>query len=61
MSSISEDDAIETLQFVGTGDELNAFVATLEDAGVLVELARSGAVTLTPGAAGLSYDEADNA
>ena len=57
VSSISEHDAIETLQFVGTGDALNAFVVALENAGVLVELARSGAVTLTPGDTGLSYDE----
>jgi len=60
VTSISQNDAIETLQFIGTGDALNTFVAALEDAGVLVELARSGAVTLTPGDTGLSYDDTDN-
>ena len=45
-----------TLQFVGSGESLNTFVAALEDAGALVELARSGAVTMTPGDAGLHYE-----
>jgi len=57
--SVDEDAEVETLQFIGTGDELNTFVATLENAGVLMELARSGAVTMTPGAVGLRYNEAD--
>ncbi|MES1926730.1 acetolactate synthase small subunit [Salinisphaera sp. T31B1] len=60
VDTISDDGEVRTLKFVGAGDELNRFVATLENAGVLVELARSGAVTMTPGAAaGLHYSESD--
>lgn len=45
------------LRYLGEGDGLNTLVATLEDAGILVELARSGAVTMTPGAEGLHYED----
>lgn len=46
-----------TLRYLGEGAGLNTLVATLEDAGVLVELARSGAVTMTPGGEGLQYQD----
>lgn len=52
---IGEEDGLTLLRFMGSGDELNRFVAVLEDAGMLVELARSGAVTMTPGVGGLRY------
>lgn len=52
---ISEDDGLTLLRFLGSGEELNRFVAVLDDAGMLVELARSGAVTMTPGQGGLRY------
>jgi len=55
VTAISEEDGLSTLRFLGTGDELNAFVERLEAADALVELARSGAVTITPGAAGLRF------
>lgn len=52
---LSEDDGLTLLRFLGSGDDLNRLVAILEDAGMLVELARSGAVTMTPGQGGLRY------
>lgn len=60
VTPISEDDGLTTLRFLGTGDALNRFVDALEAQGVLVELARSGAVTITPGAAGLRFREPAN-
>ncbi|WP_109995433.1 acetolactate synthase small subunit [Salinisphaera sp. LB1] len=56
---ISDEEGRTLLRFLGSGDELNRFVAVLEDAGMLVELARSGAVTMTPGTGGLSYHAED--
>lgn len=60
---LSEEDGFTLLRFLGSGDELNSFVAVLEEASMLVELARSGAVSMTPGIGGLRYrleDEQDN-
>ncbi|RJS93843.1 acetolactate synthase small subunit [Salinisphaera sp. Q1T1-3] len=56
---ISEEDGLALLRFLGSGDELNRFIGALESAGLLVELARSGAVTMTPGASVLRYRRAD--
>ena len=56
---LSEADGLTLLRFIGSGDDLNTFVARVESAGLLVELARSGAVTMTPGAAVLRYRSAD--
>ncbi|HET7314106.1 acetolactate synthase small subunit [Salinisphaera sp.] len=56
---IGEEDGLTLLRFLGSGDELNRFVAVLEDAGMLIELARSGAVTMTPGLGGLNYRAED--
>lgn len=53
--TLSRDGNLRTLQFIGSGEALNTFVAALEDADVLVEVSRSGAVTITPGAEGLRY------
>lgn len=52
---ISEKDDHTLLRFLGSGDELNRFVSMLGEAGIIVELARSGAVTMTPGQDGLTY------
>ena len=57
VAEISRHDDLATLRYLGDGAGLNTFVATLEEADVLVELARSGAVTMTPGAEGLHYQE----
>lgn len=54
---VTEKDGLTLLRFLGSGDELNSFVAVLREAGCLVELARSGAVTMTPGSGGLRYRE----
>jgi acetolactate synthase-1/3 small subunit len=53
--TVSRDGGLQTLRFLGPGEALNRFVADLEAAGRLVELVRSGAVTITPGAEGLRY------
>jgi acetolactate synthase-1/3 small subunit len=58
--SVVEKDGLTMLRFLGTGDELNRFVAVLKEAGMLVDLARSGAVPMTPGSGGLRY-RADDA
>ncbi len=55
VAEISRHGDLATLRYLGDGAGLNTFVATLEQADVLVELARSGAVTMTPGAEGLHY------
>lgn len=60
VTAISEDDGLTTLRFLGAGDGLNEFVDGLETEGALVELARSGAVTITPGAAGLRFRDPAN-
>ena len=57
VAEIRRDGELATLRYLGEGAELNTFVAILEDAGILVELARSGAVTMTPGADGLHYHD----
>ena len=57
VAEISRHGDLATLRYLGEGDDLNTFIATLEQAGVLVELARSGAVTMTPGAEGLHYHD----
>lgn len=59
VTTISRDDDLHTLRFLGAGDALDCFVAALDDAGVLVELSRSGAVTMTPGSGGLHYEYAE--
>lgn len=61
VTAISRDGNLQTLEFRGAGDALNRFVAALEDAGVLVEIARSGAVSMTPGGEGLRYRYAGEA
>ena len=48
----------DTLRVIGSGDDLNRLVATLAESRALVELARSGAVTMTPGPGGLRYEHA---
>ncbi len=53
--SLGRDGSLQTLRFLGPGEALNRFVADLEAMGWLVELVRSGAVTITPGGAGLRY------
>ena len=57
VAEISRHGDLVTLRYLGEGDDLNTFIATLENAGILVELARSGAVTMTPGAEGLHYHD----
>lgn len=57
VAEVSRHGDLATLRYLGKGADLNRFVAILEDAGVLVELARSGAVTMTPGAEGLQYHD----
>lgn len=57
VAEIGREGELVTLRYLGDGNDLNTFVATLQNAGVLVELARGGAVTMTPGAEGLHYDD----
>ncbi len=54
------EEAVHTLQFVGTGERFQAFIQALSAAGRLEELVRSGAVAITPGAQGLRYEHDDN-
>ncbi|MDA3919985.1 MAG: acetolactate synthase small subunit [Salinisphaera sp.] len=60
VTEVSKEDGLRTLRFIGAGDDLNRFVDALDDADLLVELARSGAVTITRGAAGLRFRESAN-
>lgn len=54
---IHEEEDRTLLRFLGSGDHLNHFVATLAEAGILVELARSGTVTMMTGQGGMSVDK----
>lgn len=60
VTAVSEADGLTTLRFLGAGDELNQLVHGLENEQALVELSRSGAVTITPGAAGLRFRDPAN-
>jgi len=60
VTTISHDGDLQTLRFLGAGNALDTFIAALDDAGVLVELSRSGTVTMTPGAEGLHYEYAES-
>lgn len=53
--TLSRDGELQTLRFLGPGETLNTFVASLQTADMLVELVRSGAVAITPGAEVLRY------
>lgn len=57
---ISLDEGVHTLQFVGTGQQIDALVEALVRAGRLVEEVRSGALAITPGAQGLQFAEGDD-
>lgn len=57
---LSEQDGRTLLRFLGSGHDLNRLISTLADASVLVEVARSGAVTMTPGIGGLHHYSQDD-
>lgn len=54
--TLDERDGIRTIQFLGTGEEVDALVSALAATGRLREVVRSGAMAVTPGEIGLRYE-----